>query len=353
MTPSNRAQRIQRILSRLLLVTVSTVVVLFLADRGVRFFNLFGAEYEAENMRYRTELCDLRMFKPDGTPDLDGVLLAHKPGAFAAFHDFEVRINRLGFRGPEIADKKPEGVTRILALGDSVTFGWGVNDTDTYVRRLEGALNRREDARRYEVINAGHLMFDTTQELALLRERGLPLDPDIVLLTFVVNDLEPSRKLAEALIDLHTNPPPPPPAGQRILGKLADWWPGLYAIGKHFGSAPPAAYRSPEAARAFVPEEHGNGPEGWERSKTALLAIRDACRQKGARLLLLDHSYPPVQALPGFCREHDIPYRELRFSPDELAQPIYNSAIDPHANRLGNELLLDKLIEALAAEKLP
>lgn len=51
-----------------------------------------------------------------------------------------VHINAHGTRGPEFQIEKPPGTFRILSLGDSRTFGWGVADEDTYSRRLEQLL---------------------------------------------------------------------------------------------------------------------------------------------------------------------------------------------------------------------
>ena len=54
-------------------------------------------------------------------------------------------INRYGLRGPNIEPKKPEGVFRILALGDSFTFGEGVSDNETFVVQLEKILNAEKN----------------------------------------------------------------------------------------------------------------------------------------------------------------------------------------------------------------
>jgi len=48
----------------------------------------------------------------------------------------------LGFRGPEIATPKPSGRFRVVALADSVTFGFGVNDTETFCAQAEQMLPR-------------------------------------------------------------------------------------------------------------------------------------------------------------------------------------------------------------------
>lgn len=66
-----------------------------------------------------------------------------------------VHINSKGFRTEEFEVPKPEGIYRILNVGDSIAFGWEVSQEDTYGKQLESILNARNDGVHYEVINAG------------------------------------------------------------------------------------------------------------------------------------------------------------------------------------------------------
>lgn len=106
-----------------------------------------------------------------------------------------LNTNSHGFRGPEFAIKKSEGITRILMLGDSVTAGNSVkwNETSSYL--LQDILNSHFETRRFEVINLGVFGYNTFQELAVLREIGLSLEPDIIILNIVLNDSDPVKKL--------------------------------------------------------------------------------------------------------------------------------------------------------------
>lgn len=103
--------------------------------------------------------------------------------------------NSLGFRGPEISIQKAPGTYRILGLGDSVMWGVGVQEADTYLRDLEGSLQRsygQKSGVRYEAINTGVIGYSTYQELLSLERDGLPLCPDLVILGFVHNDSYPT-----------------------------------------------------------------------------------------------------------------------------------------------------------------
>ena len=94
-----------------------------------------------------------------------------------------VHINSRGTRGAEFAVPKPPGTIRILSLGDSKTFGWGMSETETYAHRLEELLQRNAPSgTRIEVINAGVNAWSYPQIKLFLQEHGLAWKPDFVLL---------------------------------------------------------------------------------------------------------------------------------------------------------------------------
>lgn len=117
-----------------------------------------------------------------------GAVVVHEyPGDPRGYFDsgasLTYRINSLGFRGPETTIAKPEGVFRILGLGDSFTFGIGVRQEDTFLAVLGKRLGPP-----VEVLNMGVLAYDTKREVALLRHVGLDYAPDIVVICFFLND---------------------------------------------------------------------------------------------------------------------------------------------------------------------
>ena len=95
-------------------------------------------------------------------------------------------INSWGFRDREFSPHRP-GVTRIAALGDSVTAGLGVADVrNTYPKILERLLDRT--GARVEVFNLGVGGYDTEQEVEALRVNADRLRPDVVSVGFSMND---------------------------------------------------------------------------------------------------------------------------------------------------------------------
>lgn len=98
--------------------------------------------------------------------------------------DTEVATNREGLRGPEVGPK-PVGSIRVLAIGDSFTFGVGAQQEETWPARLE---RRMPDV---QVLNAGAPGFGVPDEVAWFEAHGVDLQPDaVVVAVFLANDLQ-------------------------------------------------------------------------------------------------------------------------------------------------------------------
>jgi lysophospholipase L1-like esterase len=95
----------------------------------------------------------------------------------------QVHINSQGTRGPEFQLQKPPHTFRILSLGDSRTFGWGLSAEETYSGILQALLQKQAgEAKTIEVINAGVNAWSYPQMLVYFRDTALRYDPDIVIL---------------------------------------------------------------------------------------------------------------------------------------------------------------------------
>lgn len=108
-----------------------------------------------------------------------------KPFCSGNLANTEFHTNSLGLRGDEVPD---DGTARILAIGDSCTWGWGVAESDAYPSFLQRMLDYNSGGRHYTVINAGVPGFTSYQGLLYLRERGALLRPQIVLIGYGFND---------------------------------------------------------------------------------------------------------------------------------------------------------------------
>jgi lysophospholipase L1-like esterase len=100
-----------------------------------------------------------------------------------------ISTNSQGLRDYEYTIRKARNTTRIICLGDSVTFGQGVNLSDSFSKVLERKLNLNS-TRRYEVLNFGVFGYGTLNELELLERKALNYSPDIVVLMMLDNDYQ-------------------------------------------------------------------------------------------------------------------------------------------------------------------
>jgi len=106
-----------------------------------------------------------------------------------------VSLNSGGFRDTEVRMPKPEGVYRVAVVGDSFTFGQGINEEARFGNLLENNLNKlKPSTLEYEVLNFGRSGAETEDHLAILKEHVLAVKPDYVLLQWYINDFEGHNK---------------------------------------------------------------------------------------------------------------------------------------------------------------
>jgi lysophospholipase L1-like esterase len=176
--------------------------------------------------------------------------------------------NALGLRGGELRDDRAK---RILALGDSCTWGWAVGDDATYPALLEQALDARRNG--YQVINAGFPGHTSHQGLLFLRERGLALRPDIVIIAFGFNDRFATGEIGAALARNRTLLP---------LLRLDDFlmeWSLFYRWARY---RPPGESTFPTSTARVTAEQ-------YERNLTEMIRL---VREQGSRPVLVSFLQP-------------------------------------------------------------
>jgi lysophospholipase L1-like esterase len=97
-------------------------------------------------------------------------------------------INSEGFRGAERSASADRATYLILCIGDSITFGFGVDQNDSWPEQLARRLREHHPGPAFEVINAGVPGWSWLQGLRFLEMRGLDLDPDFVVIGHGTND---------------------------------------------------------------------------------------------------------------------------------------------------------------------
>jgi lysophospholipase L1-like esterase len=123
---------------------------------------------------------NLEIYQPD--PQLYWTLKPNQ-NCYTKVDHKPVHVNSHGTRGPEFQTEKPPNTIRIISLGDSRTFGWGVTEAESYSGHLQQKLQEYVGpAKRVEVINAGVNAWSYPQMLIYFRERALQYKPDVVII---------------------------------------------------------------------------------------------------------------------------------------------------------------------------
>lgn len=107
----------------------------------------------------------------------------------ASVRGVEFQTNSLGLHDREYPKRKPKGVFRVLLLGDSFTEGGGLPLEATVAKQMEMMLNARDCGRPFEVVNGGTASYSPILEYLFLRDVGLGLEPDLVVLNFDMTDV--------------------------------------------------------------------------------------------------------------------------------------------------------------------
>jgi lysophospholipase L1-like esterase len=169
-------------------------VALLLAELALRIVYRDSMDFDMEMWKYATQV---KM--PSADPR---VAFEHAPRRSAQLMGVRVVTNDEGMRDRPRSKVKQAGEFRIANLGDSVTMGWGVEQTATYPAELERLLNRRPprgfpENRQYTVLNFGVGNYNTVQEVALMKRRVVDFDPDLVIVGYFINDAEPTPSSAK------------------------------------------------------------------------------------------------------------------------------------------------------------
>jgi hypothetical protein len=132
------------------------------------------------------------MVVPDRPHDPQEVRSLDRDQRIKRVRRFEVSTNSQGYRGPELVEPAPH--PRIVCVGDSVTFGWGVSAEESYPARLAALLG-------VDVINAGVPANKPDHMGAWLSSHAEALDPDVILFTARPNHTrrDPYGQYARAL----------------------------------------------------------------------------------------------------------------------------------------------------------
>ncbi|MCK4303481.1 MAG: hypothetical protein KAY24_04520 [Candidatus Eisenbacteria sp.] len=290
-----------------------------------------------------------------------------------------VTTNSLGLRDRR-APHKSDGKTQIIVLGDSFTFGFGVDMEDSYPFQLEELLNAGARREFYEVINAGVPGYDTVNELRLL-ERIIPhYSPAWIIVGFHTGDLAEQHTPAtqQHLLlsdDVRADQPREPGSSKQkerrrvsALVKLANkvQWSTLKLRDKSaFFSWLLKLYKTelikyiPPPRKFTWKSEEFLDPSRFHATKTSFRRIKDIADEHGAEMIvfmivpLVNWEAYPYRALHAalaeFCAGNGIyfvdPLEEFaKHRAGDLWVAVNDGHYSPEANRIAASVLCTSLL---------
>ncbi|MBM4459436.1 MAG: hypothetical protein FJ011_17040 [Chloroflexi bacterium] len=273
----------------------------------------------------------------------------------------EYRINSQGLRGPETTYEKPAGVFRIVLLGDSRTFGFGVPIAQHYSTLLAGYFDK------VEVINLGTSGYGVDQELLFLEYEGFRYRPDLVIAyvahysnqrhmyTERFGKQKPRFVLKDGKLTLTNSPVPSPAADAQPASapkQIHRWLADQSVLYRIIVAGALQAIRPTAPPASSAPgEEMSETPEAFVREMLELGAaivfeMHDASARRGAQFVL-------VTQIPEL---HDAALRRSLPSLD-VTSALANRAFDlpddlGHINEAGNGALAWEIAAFLVRERL-
>jgi len=335
--------KVRAILARVTLVIVSTAIAVKGADLFVGWYDPAGVSH----FTYKNQH--------------DGYILQHETvaatwGLAVPVPNREIeagvhyRINDLGFRGRDYAREKPDDVFRILLLGDSVTYGWGVEREERFSDLVERELDERDPDRRFEILNIAVPGYETTHQLYSWQKLGKTLDPDLVVVIFNQNDVQliPDElvQLAEMEAARHEDAGPIRRLGTHILRNdpWKDWFkatlPNLRNLAVfHF------LFHTTVSDEKALTEQFTQMKDGIRNSLGFLAQLKTKVVDTGAQFALCDLQH--FAAIEEGCATARIPYRSIAYEGYVSDMSLRNSPSDPHPNARGHERIAERFLWAL------
>lgn len=321
-------------LGKALLLAISCFVALFLCEALTRVVYRRSKDLDMEMWRYATQLKTVSADPQVG--------FEHLPNRSTYLMGVDVRTNSYGLRGAETTLEKPTNTYRILVLGDSFTFGWGVSEDQTYPNQVERMLNNQAPRGlpkgvHYEVLNLGVGNYNTVQEVARLRNIGLQFDPDLILLGYFINDAEPLSSPRHGFLLEHSY---------------------LYAFLASRGRVSPLGDFGTRSYKEYYRDLYAADQPGWQAAKSALAELVEIGRRRNtpvAVYLLPDlhdlGNYPFAnihQELIRLGQDIRLPVIDLLgpfkgYSPENL----WVSPTDVHPNSTAQTLIARAIYESL------
>ena len=309
---------------------ISLIVFFFLGELLIRIYLRYNTVYDIEMTRYA--LYD----KVDS--DNPRIGHEHKPNSSMRLMNVMVDINTDGLRDREYPVKNGDNY-RIIVLGDSLTFGWGVAEQDTFSNLLEENLNKSYPT---EIINFGTGNYNTEQEVNLFKEKGLKYKPDKVVLFYFINDAEATPEKSKLW----------------FLGYsefISFYWSRVNSLMDK--------YLSSQSFEEYYSTLYREDQEGWKNTTSAILELKQLCEKENVQLqvVLLPELHDTknqifrevYDGMANFLGGNNIEYVNLArlFKEQNNEMDLWVSYDDAHPNAIAHKKIAESITEFISERK--
>ncbi|MCB2108318.1 MAG: SGNH/GDSL hydrolase family protein [Rhodobacteraceae bacterium] len=288
-----------------------------------------GTQYHIEMWKYAVEAKQVAADPAIGHEN--------KPNARAHLMNTDVAINSTGDRNGEVSTPKPPGTFRIAMLGDSLTFGWGVEQADTFTEIVERDLYAKGYA-NVETVNLGVGNYNTSMEVTAFLKRVDRLQPDFVVLNYFINDAEPTPRYSP-------------------LPWYARTFYAYPIVGGAWDALKRAVLGSPDW-KDYYAALYKPGAAGWQQTQAAIKRLADQCRARGIPLVMVNlpelrelAPYPFTEVnrmVEAAAQDAGVAYIDmLPVLANEQPSTLWVTVPDPHPNAKAHALIGHALADDL------
>lgn len=258
--------------------------------------------------------------------------------------------NAAGYRERELDPGAPRPACRIAVIGDSFTFGQGIEVKDRFTNRLEALL--RDRGADVEVLNFGIPGAGTADHLRALQQDVLPLAPDFIVLQWFFDDVERPRHARL------THPAPLLPSDY-LTAKLFRSSALFYVLTRHWEDLQYRHGWAPRLEQTIRSTFGDPSSPGSRRATAELESFLTLCEEHHAGVAvvlfpLLTPTNPYAylhERVHETCRTHGTPYVDL--APSLVARPdprtLWVNPLDGHAGPEANRIAAEQLFAKLGA----
>ncbi len=254
----------------------------------------------------------------------------NKPGFHHQYTNATVDISDQGLRDRHYRQSKPDNTFRIACIGDSFTFGLGVEQIDFYPALLTELCKADSSDTNYECMNFGVISYSLDQYLATIQKKAMAFHPDLVIVGFCSNDVSPVDSMV-------------------VQEKCELIYPYQYFHAFK-------CYSIQLVKRALYPilvksrYYDVDSPEKVSLLQNAFHDFQQLSQDTGIPIVFFYLSHYPVdaQGVQTIADEKNIPFHDLsQFFTGQNPMQFCISRVDPHPNALAHQIYANQMFRYL------